>query len=391
MVLDLLITVVATVAVAGSAIGLYHRHRAWGLGPLVFLVISAALILPATVGLAPTDHALLGPADQAAAIAAPALIAMVLLIHALAGRRNAISAALTPVLAGLLLGLATLAWSGTALLGATGATGIVMAGAAATLGALAAAGAFELVGRVPRARVLVRTIPAGLAGVALYGLTVTAAWHVGIDAGFAAWPSSVTVPLAASLLPTVLVGLYADHRTVGLGYHAWEALAEQPAFGATDGLDRVRHREDRLKRALHEGHATAEEHIRLLDSQPVAAFICQPDGTITYANPAMARLLDRHGETLAGRNVIDLLGDQDARGRPRFATELKDPGRHRITMTTAKGRARMVEVQVQLGAEGRRLGHVTDLGPLGGSNGHGSDHEPAVTLSEGGGDPGRIP
>lgn len=392
MVLDLAVTVLAASLLAGLAIGLYHRHASWGITPLLFLVLLLALTVPVTAGLAPVGHSLLGPAVQGTAIAAPVLIVVVLLLHTLAGRRNALTSALAPVVAGLLIGVAALVGPGSwrASLG-TDVAALVMAGAAVTLGALAAVGLLELLGRVSGLRVGLRAIPAGVVGVALYGLAVSGAGRVGIDAGYAAWPSTVLVPLAAAVIPAVLVALYVDHRTAGLGRYAWAALADQPAFGASLPLDQAFDRQDRYRQGLEAGQATAREHLRLLDNQPVAAFICDAGGTITYANPALARLLDRQGEALVGRNVTDLLGDKDTRGRPRFATELTQPGRHRVTLTTPKGRARRVQVQIELGVDGHRLGHVVDLGPLAGSNGHGSQPEPPVSFSEGGGEPGRIP
>jgi PAS domain-containing protein len=45
----------------------------------------------------------------------------------------------------------------------------------------------------------------------------------------------------------------------------------------------------------------------VLDSLTSGAVICQPNGTILYANPELGRLLHQEASTLAGKPLADLL------------------------------------------------------------------------------------
>ncbi len=352
---------------AGLGLAAFQLRRRMGHLPLLAMVALIAVIPAATL------HLFLdGRTTQAGAVSpvlavVPALVSLGLFVYGTLGWRTGIQVACLPLAAGVAIGVLSLAsaFVATPVPEAwlpTRARLPLVAGLVAMLGVTAAYGIYHGLHRIGIG--ILPGVPLGVAamvgtgvhGTALVGLDEALGLGLGTDLLVSAAGPAVLALVPAGLLALSLeihlAGLDPDLRT--------EMLSREPS-GRQSLSDTYANAQARELAQAEAVRKQASSYVDLLEGLPEGAYLCKPNGRITYANPALARLLGRPGERLAGKNVAHLLATTQDGGRPRFARYAVEEGKHRAAVTLPNGRMRMVEVTVRSNRSGKLQGRVRDL------------------------------
>jgi len=121
------------------------------------------------------------------------------------------------------------------------------------------------------------------------------------------------VGLVALIATATLVPL-AWRVPVSVAVVAWVLLMAQRDRSASRwrAIEQVLERErDRLTRERDHARADARDFRAILDAVPTPILVLRPSGRVSTANPAGARLLDRRASELIGRELEDLLPQEE--------------------------------------------------------------------------------
>jgi len=353
-------------ALALTVVGLalFHAQRRVGVLPFAgYLALLAGAAVATVLGRTLAAGAL-GSAPLALAVGLPVLVALVVPVHLLHGTvRAQVAAAFAPLAAGLLA----------AVTGGAAMVGVPVW--AATLGpdpgAALGTGAVLWVGPVLTSAVLAgiyRTAPTvhPFVGAALAaGLGLVAGAGTGtVLAGSPASPvpavdvGLVYLPMLLGAAPILAVSGYATYRLAGLYPRARQALA-RGELDEGDPVERALDLQRQQEDAAAEDRRRADAVRDLVEEADHGAYVCEPEGRITYANRGLARLLGRAGD-LQGSNVRHLFSGRDEHGRPRLADAPVMPGRHEVEVPLPDGGTLPVEVAVEPAGDEALLGRVRD-------------------------------
>lgn len=348
------------------AILLFRSHRRFGLIPFLSFFVLLAVALTATVHQVSLDGGPLGALPHAQATLAPLLLALTLLLHLTRGWRNAQLSAASLLLAAPLVAVAAVVTQSVDLFvaGSTLATdpwSPLIAGGSLWLAALAAAGVVTGLYRVSaRCPPFLAVLTGGLTGLAVQATIVIVLAQMGVlIPGTAGW-GPMTLPLLAGLPAIVLVGIYATGELAGIWPETRRALISREPLGAGSRLEEARELQERYEEAKQAERQEADTYKQLVESDERGAYVCSPDGRITYANGALTRILEQPDRALVGENIRHVFGGTDERGRPRFANFPVKVGTHRATVQLPNGHKRAVEVTVRPAGEDQLYGRVRD-------------------------------
>jgi signal transduction histidine kinase len=358
-------------AVEGAALAvcglfLFHAHRRLGVITFVAFFALIAAAVPLTVTQASLALSPLGTVPHALAALAPVLVAFVVLVHLTRGWRNAQLAAVTILGAGLLVGLGVaLDAYLPLLLGSSLLPGnaVVPVAAAATIWAGAALASVTLAGLAE----FTRKVPAltglflvAFLGIGLVGAINLAFLRTGYPLGNAHGWAPLAAPVLAGIPPVIVVIGYGAKRLSGMWEETRRALLSREPLGTDSQVDAARQLQASKQQAEEETRKEADAYRRLIETDDRGAYVCNPNGRITYANQGLARVLERPDEEISGENIRHLLGDTDERGRPQFVDYPVKPGRHRARVPLPDGHQRSIEVTVRPTEDGNLYGRVRD-------------------------------
>ncbi|PSG97896.1 hypothetical protein BRD56_03355 [Thermoplasmatales archaeon SW_10_69_26] len=354
----------AIVALVGLL--LFHAHRRVGIIPFIGFFALVALLLPLTVTDASLDLAALGTVPHAQAALVPVLVSFVVLVHLTRGWRNAQLAALTILGAGGFIGLASVLETYLPIiLGSSAAPSEVLvpvaAGAAvwaaAGLASITLAGIAEFTRKVPA---LTGLFLVTFLGVALAGTIHLAFMRAGFPLGNATGWAPFAGPLLAGIPSVVILIGYGANRLSGMWEETRRALLSREPLGSDSQIERAHALQGAKQQAEEQTRREVDAYRQLIETDDRGAYVCNPEGRITYANQGLNRVLERPDEELSGENIRHLMGDTDERGRPQFVDYPVKPGRHRARVRLPNGHQRSIEVTVRPTEDGNLYGRVRD-------------------------------
>lgn len=362
----LLVAGAQSAGIAVLAILVFQAHRRVGVLPFLALLTLLAALVPLTAHHTVLEAGPLGALSLSQAILAPVVITLVVLVHLMRGWRNAQIMASVPAFAGALVALSVTMVSYTDLWVLSSAlpqnAGIPLGvGLALAFGAAFASVSLLGLHRVlPGTPALVSVSSASFLGVLAQGVGISASgWAGALPAGstlLGAFALPPTVGLGAVLVVTV----YAAMQLANLWPQTRQALTAREPIGQRSQLDDAHALQKEYRLEREEEREQADTLKQLVEEADHGAYVCTPEGRITYANKGLSRLLDQPDRDLEGENVRHVFGGRDKQGRPRFAQFPVKPGRHRATIQLPSGRKRALEIAVQPASEGTLYGRVRD-------------------------------
>lgn len=362
----LIIASAQSAGLAVLAVLFFQAHRRIGVLPfLAFLAMLAALV-PLTAHQPLLDMGAFGSLGLSQAVVAPVVIALVVLLHLMRGWRNAQTmagvAALTGVGVASLVALSRFSevWLASGALASE--AGVPLgAGLAVGLGAAGASGALLGVFRLdPGFPALGGMLVACVAGLSVHGLVVVGAAYAGVASGAVTWAGAFVLPSLGGLCGVLVVAVYGAMQVADLWPETRQALTSREPIGTQNRVDDALALQDEFQRERAQEAEHADTLKQLVEGSDHGAYVCTPEGRMTYANAGLSRLLDQPDRSLEGENIRHVFGGQDAKGRPRFASFPVKPGRHHATIQLPSGQRRAIEVTVQPAEEGTLYGRVRD-------------------------------
>ncbi len=361
----LLIAGAQSAGLAVLAVLFFQAHRRVGVLPFLSLLVLLGALVPLTAHSTLLQGSVLGSVPLAHAVIAPAAIALVVLVHLMRGWRNAQIMAGIPLLAGAAVAISaamtryTELWVLSTALPQSPEVPLA-SGATLALGAAGASGALLALHRLhPGIPALASVSVSSLLGVAAQGVGLTLAVYAGVPLG-ATLAGAFALPSIVGVGAILVVTVYGAMQMSKLWPQTRQALTSREPIGTRSQMDDAHDLQQRLKLEHEEEREQADTLKRLVEEADHGAYVCTPEGRITYANAGLARLIDQPDRDLEGENVRHVFGGRDARGRPQFAQFPVQPGRHRATLQLPSGRQRAIEIVVQPAGEGTLYGRVRD-------------------------------
>lgn len=362
----LIIAGAQSAGLAVLAVLFFQAYRRVGILPfLAFLGMLAALV-PFTAHHPVLEVGAWGSLSVSQIVVAPVVIACVVLLHLMRGWRNAQIMAGVSALAGVGVALSVAlsrfsdVWIASGALPST--VGVPLgAGVAVWLGAACASGALWGLFRLdPSFPALGGVSVACVAGVGVHALSVISAAYGGGAVAGVTWVGAFMLPLLGGFSGMLVVSVYAAMQVADLWPQTRQALTSREPIGTRSQVDDALVLQDEFQRERAQEQEQADTLKQLVEEADHGAYVCTPEGRVTYANQGLSRLLDQPDRSLEGENIRHVFGGRDAKGRPRFASFPVKPGRHRATIQLPSGQKRAIEITVQPTDEGRMYGRVLD-------------------------------